>query len=100
MGGGGHGYGYGGAGSGYIKYKQMNYYAGVMGGSLTAVVGDQAQASSVTLDTGDVVTARPGGEALGYLWAGDGYSGGGGYASSGGGVSPGWGGSDGADGQD
>ena len=97
MGGGGHGYGYGGAGSGYIKYKKMNYYAG---GSLTAVVGDQAQASSVTLDTGDVVTARPGGEALGYLWAGDGYSGGGGCVPPGGGAIPGWGGSDGDDGQD
>ena len=66
---------------------------------LTAVVGDQAQASSVTLDTGDVVTARPGGEALGYLWAGDGYSGGGGCVP-GGTLSPGSGGSDGADGQD
>ena len=75
VGGGGRG-GSGGAGSGYLEYRSLQVFAGTV---LTAQVGDQTKASSVTISGGDTYTANPGqaGDDDGSD-GGDGYSGGGG----------------------
>ena len=58
VGGGGHDSGYGGAGSGYLKYyPTLQVTPGTV---LTARVGDQRQASSVTSSGGDTFAAQPG----------------------------------------
>ena len=95
VGGGGRGSGYGGSGSGFIQYRSIDFYSG----SVTALVGNQAQASTVILEQGKVVTAMPGEQSVTSWWAGDGYSGGGGFGcGTGSGGVAGSGGRGGADG--
>ena len=63
MGGGGSGTGGGaGAGSGYYQYLFLQVAAGTV---LTVSVGDQRQASSVDISSGDAVTAQPGQDGQG-----------------------------------
>ena len=94
VGGGGRdgGNNFGGAGSGYLEYHSVQLTEDTV---LTARVGDQGQASSVSIRGGDTVTAQPGQDGQGDD-GGDGYSGGGANGSSGHG---GDGGSDGGNGE-
>ena len=94
VGGGGRdgGNNFGGAGSGYLEYHSVQLTEDTV---LTAQVGDQGQASSVSISGGDTVTAQPGQDGQGDD-GGDGYSGGGANGSSGHG---GDGGTDGGNGE-
>jgi len=95
VGGGGSGYGISntgfGGGSGYIKY----YTQPIPGpAKISVMVGDHGEASTIYMETGDIVRAEHGQDAHhdGGLSGGDGYSGGGGYGDC-------RGGSDGSDGE-
>ena len=93
VGGGGRGSGGGGGGSGLLEYRSLQVTPGTV---LTAMVGDQQQASSLAIRGGDTVTAQPGQDGQDFNDdGGSGYCGGGGGGLS----SAGDGGTDGGDGK-
>ena len=64
---------YGGAGSGHLQHRVSCVSNGTV---ISVQVGDQGEASTVTIGSGDTVTAQPGQDGQGYA-GGAGYCGGG-----------------------
>ena len=64
---------YGGAGSGHLQHRVSSVSNGTV---ISVSVGDQGEASTVTIGSGDTVTAQPGQDGQGYA-GGAGYCGGG-----------------------
>ena len=64
---------YGGAGSGHLQHRVSSVSNGTV---ISVQVGDQGEASTVTIGSGDTVTAQPGQDGQGYA-GGAGYCGGG-----------------------